>query len=72
MKLPIKKEFFDQIKAGTKKAEFREAHITFVCEETGEELRKEVHFVEIVTKDMIHRSIRKMFKEDKLILFGLE
>lgn len=42
MKLPIKKKYFDQIKAGIKSFEYRDAHITFMCEETGEELRKEV------------------------------
>jgi len=30
MKLPIKKEYFDQIKSGKKYIEFRSAHITFV------------------------------------------
>ena len=42
MKLPIKKIYFDKIKDGTKKFEYRDAHITFICEETGEELRREV------------------------------
>ena len=42
MKLPIKKKYFDMIKSGEKTSEFRDAHITFVCEETGETLRKEI------------------------------
>jgi len=42
MKLPIKKEYFDLIKSGKKKMEFRDAHITFICEETGETMRKEI------------------------------
>ena len=42
MKLPIKKKYFDEIKIGIKKVEYRDAHITFVCEETGEELRKDI------------------------------
>lgn len=42
MKLPIKRKYFDLIKSGQKFDEYRDAHITFVCEETGEELRKEV------------------------------
>jgi peptide subunit release factor 1 (eRF1) len=33
MKLSIKKKYFDEIKAGKKKIDFRDAHITFVCEE---------------------------------------
>ena len=42
MKLPIKKKYFNLIKSGKKVIEFRDAHITFVCEETGETLRKDV------------------------------
>ena len=42
MKLPIKKKYFKKLKNGSKKFELRDAHITFVCEETGEELRVEV------------------------------
>ena len=42
MKLAIKKEYFDKIKEGKKDIEYRDAHITFVCEETGEKLRREV------------------------------
>jgi len=42
MKLPIRKKYFDDIKAGRKYLEYRDSHITFVCEETGETLRKEV------------------------------
>lgn len=49
MKLPIKKVYFDQIKEGKKKYEYRDAHITFVCEETGETLRKEVISVYLQT-----------------------
>jgi ASC-1-like (ASCH) protein len=49
MKLPIKKEYFDQIKSGKKKFEYRENHITFVCEETGETLVKRV-----VASDVIY------------------
>lgn len=47
MKLKIKKKYFDEIKEGKKKKEFRDAHITFICEETGETLKKEVIGVQI-------------------------
>jgi hypothetical protein len=47
MKLPIKKKWFDMIKNGEKELEWRDAHITFVCEETGETLRKNVKEVSI-------------------------
>ncbi len=48
MKLPIQKRYFDLIKAGRKNVEFRDAHITFVCEETGETLRREITGVWLV------------------------
>ena len=38
MKLPIKRKYFNRIKSGEKDIEYRDAHITFVCEETGETL----------------------------------
>ena len=50
MKLPIKKKYFDMIKAGDKNVEFRDSHITFICEETGETLRKEVNRVFLTRK----------------------
>ena len=42
MKLQIKKKYFDLIKEGKKNIEYRDAHITFICEETGEIIRKDV------------------------------
>jgi len=48
MKLPIKKKYFDEIKSGKKDFELRDAHITFICEETGETLRKEIETATIV------------------------
>ena len=50
MKLPIKKEYFDRIKSGEKIEEFRDAHITFVCEETGETLRKEIDNTMVIAR----------------------
>ncbi len=48
MKLSIKKKYFEQIKSGEKNIEYRDAHITFVCEGTGEELRRNVNKVELL------------------------
>lgn len=42
MKLYIKKKYFDLIKAGKKTIDYRDAHITFICEETNEHLVKRV------------------------------
>ena len=68
MKLPIKKKYFDQIKYGSKWFEYRDAHITFVCEETGEQLRKEVDGVDLVDKPNEYKDVL----EDKIVIrFGL-
>jgi ASC-1-like (ASCH) protein len=48
MKLPIKRKYFNKIKSGKKIVEYRDAHITFVCEETGETLRKEIVGVRLI------------------------
>jgi uncharacterized radical SAM superfamily protein len=50
MKLPIKKEYFDKIKSGEKEFEYRDAHITFICEETNERLMKQVIDVAMVER----------------------
>ena len=69
MKLPIKKKYFNQIKSGKKDIEYRDAHITFVCEETGETLRKEV-----LVSDVIERNGRNsdVLKEDYILRFFLK
>ena len=53
MKLPIKKEYFDAIEEGSKIYEFRDAHITFICESTGRAMRKNIVFVDLVSKTKI-------------------
>jgi len=70
MKLPIKKKFFDKIKSGEKPFEYRDSHITFVCEETGETLKKDVVDVKIVEfKDIdVDLMMEKGLFEDKFIL----
>jgi len=50
MKLPIKKIYFDMIKSGAKKREFRDAHITFINEETGETLVKVVKSCKVLRR----------------------
>ncbi len=73
MKLPIKKKYFELIKLGKKNIEFRDAHITFVCEETGEQLKKYVVHTEVIETD---KSFEKYYEEgvledNKVILFHL-
>lgn len=77
MKLKIKKKFFDLIKSGEKKVDLRDAHITFVCEETGETLRKDICAVGFGSKEaMLKGHDRKhydkdLFEDDMLLGFML-
>ena len=48
MKLPIKKKYFDRIKSGEKTIELRDAHITFICEETKETLRCDIESAQVL------------------------
>lgn len=72
MKLPIKKQYFDEIKEGIKIIEYRDAHITFICEETKEELRKEVSNVMLISKKFLDSEIRPMFIDNQIIAFKLK
>lgn len=73
MKLPIRKEYFDMIKSGKKIYEYRDAHITFICEETGEQLRKEVEDVQMVLQDSIPEEFqhRNLFDDAVIMRFKL-
>lgn len=70
MKLSIKKKYFDLIKRGIKTIEYRDAHITFVCEETGEKLRKNVLACH-VSEGVKHRH-PDVLEDDKTISFMLD
>lgn len=74
MKLIIKKKYFDKIKTGDKNWDYRDSHITFVCEETGEELRKEVNRVCLMKKNHVltYADIESsLFEDDILIAFEI-
>jgi len=73
MKLLVKKEYFDEIKSGEKQLDWRDAHITFVCEETGETVTKDVVHVDLVDRAMLPESLRGcyFFEDDRQIVFGL-
>lgn len=73
MKLPIKHEFFEDIKSGKKEFEYRDAHLTFIDEETGEELTKTVERVALVLKEFAGDVTGDygLFEDDKIIQFKL-
>lgn len=72
MKLPIKRRYFDMIEKETKDMEYRDAHITFVCEKTGKTLRREVETVDIVNINDIPKKYRHLFKDKNIIRFWLK
>ena len=71
MKLPIKKKYFDMILKG-KDIELREAHITFICEETKRTLRVDVEEVDMVDILDVDKKYRHLFKERNIIRFWLK
>ncbi len=75
MKLPIKKKYFDLIKKGKKDIEFRDAHITFVCETTKRKLTKKVAWVEIIPRRRVllfFPELKKILTDKKTIVFYLK
>jgi len=75
LKLPIKKEFFDQIKSGQKTYEIRDAHLTLICEETGESLRVDIIDAFVLNREDIHIfqiPVRSdLFEDDTQVIFSL-
>ena len=74
MKLPIKKKYFDEIKLKKKRYEYRDAHITFVCEETGETLRQEIEQSSVINRTQVPLTYRNAegLTEDKIVKFWLK
>ena len=62
------------MKQGKKDLEFRDAHITFVCEETGETLYRDVEWVDIIEKSRLEKRLQKsgLFDDDRIIMFKLK
>jgi len=74
MKLKIKKEFFDKIIDGKKTVEFRDAHITFVCEETGRTHLRIITGAFIIPRFSLpeeYRDRHDLFKDDRQVGFIL-
>lgn len=72
MKLAIKKKYIDLIKEGKKAIDYRDAHITFICDETGEKLRKNVLKVDMVEKaSSLYPNVKEV-NDDYVIRFHLE
>lgn len=64
MWLMIRKRFFDQIVAGKKGIEHRDAHLTFECEETGRTVRADVDTIMLYSREMTRRYMNQYSKVD--------
>jgi len=71
MKLPIKKKYFDLIKAGKKFTEYRDAHITFVCEETGETIRREIVASHITRKSEVPKEYDDVLEDSWVLVLSI-
>jgi len=74
MKLKTKKKYFDKIKAGEKLVDYRDAHITFVNEETGGKYVRKVIGVRLMPFRELPDDLQKttLFGDDMIIAFELE
>lgn len=74
MKLPVKHEYFLKLKSGQKCREFRDAHLTFIDEETKEECTRVVRDVEVVGISILPKELREsgMFTDRSVIIYELE
>jgi hypothetical protein len=74
MKLLLRDIYFEEIKAGKKTVDYRDAHITFVNEDTKEEIVKAVTEVSIIPFDCLPRNLKNtdMFEDKTIIKFILE
>jgi hypothetical protein len=72
MKLPIKKKYFNKIKHGTKDFELRDAHITFVCEETGERLRRDIESAGVLRREAFSNEYSDVLSDDFVLFMKLK
>lgn len=74
MKLPIKRKYFDQIKNGDKTEEIRDAHLTLIAEDDGEELVVEVENCLVLSKLCLSPELKEsgMFTDDSQIYFRIK
>ena len=78
MKLPIQKKYFDALNNEEEEYEFRDAHISYICEETGKKITMDVEDVELISKDLINsfrknklsdKELKELFSDDIVIKF---
>lgn len=74
MKLKTKQKYFNKIKSGEKLVDYRDAHITFVNEETGGKYVRRVVGVRLIPFKSLPVDLQKttLFGDDMIIAFELE
>lgn len=72
MKLPIKKKFFEQIMENKKEYEYRDAHLTLICEETGEKLIVLVEKCDIIDRTDVPAKYRDVLTSERVIRFQVD
>lgn len=74
MKLPTKQKYFRQIQSGKKLVDYRDAHITFINEETGEKYLRKVIRVKLIPHGGLPDDLQNsgLFGDDMIIAFELE
>lgn len=74
MKLKTKQKYFNKIKSGEKLVDYRDAHITFVNEETGGKYVRRVVGVRLIPFSELPVDLQKttLFGDDMIIAFELE
>lgn len=74
MKVLINNEHFEEIKAGKRTVDYRDAHLTLVNEDTQEQLVKKVTETSIIPFDCMPRNLQKsgLFEDTTIIKFILE
>ncbi len=73
MRLYIKDEYFEAIRNGKKKIDYREAHITFANEKTKELLKVEITAVNFMCRSQLPKELKNkpFLKEDFIVSFEL-
>jgi len=74
MKMKTKPKYFRKIKSGEKLVDYRDAHITFINEETGGKYIRKVVGVRLMPFSELPVDLQKstLFGDDMIIAFELE
>jgi len=74
MKLKAKPKYFNQISSGKKLVDYRDAHITFVDEESGRKCIRDIIGVKLISRKDLPSDLRDnflLFTDDNIVAFEL-